>query len=442
MLFSLMLLACSESTDTADPSLANEAPIAVCAIASFLDGQLTLEATDSYDLDGDPLLYRWSLDLPLDWSGADFSDDFNADAVTTSVTPDELGTYIFGLQVSDGEAVSTTEYCVWNLVEPESVPVAEAGADQTVELGQEVCLDGSGSHDPSGLTLSYVWDLIGQPDNSQVTMEAETAAVCFTPDVRGVFTAGLRVETSLASSPTDVVHITVQGVNTQPIADAGTDVSGQDCTVLVLDASGSSDAENDTLEYFWEIQSKPVGSRISDEHSFEPDRFAAQPTLYADEAGVYVLSVSVFDGEVWSDPDLVTLNLAERAFNTAPVVTITTPSLIEAGEACCEQVWGNQVHCDSCATESSQLDDQVNITDPDGDPITILWESLDGDILIADPTALGTQFLFEDSKTGIGGSCDDSDYVLELTVRDCTGAITIETVTQTLECCGDLQDSC
>ena len=444
MFFSLMLLqACLEPIDTdVDPSLANGTPTAVCAVASFLDGQLTLDATDSSDPDGDALLYRWSLELPIDWSGANFDTDFNPDEVTTSVTPDQLGTYIFGLEISDGEAISTKEYCVWNLVEPESQPVAEAGADQVVDLGQEVCLDGSSSHDPSGLPLTYIWTLIGQPANSQGTMEAETPTVCFTPDVRGIFTAGLRVESSLASSTTDVVHITVQGVNTQPVANAGTDIGGQDCTVLSLDASGSSDAEGDILEYFWEIQAKPPGSQVSDEHSFQPNRYAAQPTLYADEAGLYELSVSVFDGEVWSDPDLVTLNLAERSFNQAPEVSITTPSLIEAGDACCEQTWGNQVNCSSCDTESAQFDDLVDIYDADGDPLTILWESLDGDILIADPTAVGTQFLFEDSDPGYNGNCDDNSYVLELTVRDCTGAITVETVTQTLECCGELEDSC
>jgi chitodextrinase len=36
-------------------------------------------------------------------------------------------------------------------------PVADAGSDQTIPLGDFVALDGSKSYDPDGTILSYVW---------------------------------------------------------------------------------------------------------------------------------------------------------------------------------------------------------------------------------------------------------------------------------------------
>lgn len=44
-------------------------------------------------------------------------------------------------------------------------PTADAGSDQTVEVDEEVALDGSGSSDADGDDLTYSWSLNG-PDGS------------------------------------------------------------------------------------------------------------------------------------------------------------------------------------------------------------------------------------------------------------------------------------
>jgi outer membrane protein assembly factor BamB len=61
-------------------------------------------------------------------------------------------------------------------------PQAEAGTDQTVEEGATVTLDGTGSTDPDGDSLSYAWTQNSGPNVSQT--EADTATPEFTaPDV-------------------------------------------------------------------------------------------------------------------------------------------------------------------------------------------------------------------------------------------------------------------
>jgi predicted outer membrane repeat protein len=91
-------------------------------------------------------------------------------------------------------------------------PIANAGPDQSVSVGQLVTLNGSGSSDPdNNLPLSYAWTQSGGPS---VTLSgANTATPSFTPTVTGVYTFTLVVtdSTGLASAP-DQVLVTVTPV--------------------------------------------------------------------------------------------------------------------------------------------------------------------------------------------------------------------------------------
>ena len=69
-----------------------------------------------------------------------------------------------------------------------NAPVAEAGDNQSIHAGQLVQLDGSGSSDPDGDFLTYMWAQTGG-----VAVElyfADSAAPMFTtPDIEDVFAA-------------------------------------------------------------------------------------------------------------------------------------------------------------------------------------------------------------------------------------------------------------
>src|SRR5262245_27251953 len=60
------------------------------------------------------------------------------------------------------------------IIAPNTPPVAHAGPDQTVKVGQKVTLDGSGSTDADGDPLQYRWSLVMRSTGSQATLSNPT----------------------------------------------------------------------------------------------------------------------------------------------------------------------------------------------------------------------------------------------------------------------------
>ena len=89
-------------------------------------------------------------------------------------------------------------------------PVANAGADQTVDGGVVVTLDGSGSFDPGGAPLTYQWSQTG---GAAVTLSSDSVvAPAFTaPGSAGTLTFQLVVSDGTGSSSPSDVTVTVTG---------------------------------------------------------------------------------------------------------------------------------------------------------------------------------------------------------------------------------------
>jgi len=97
----------------------------------------------------------------------------------------------------------------WGLMPLNSRPVADAGTDQTVATGNTVTLDGSGSTDKEGSTLSYAWTLEQKPDGSTAVLsDPNSAAPQFVADVAGDYVVSLVVNDGLLSSLPDSVTVT------------------------------------------------------------------------------------------------------------------------------------------------------------------------------------------------------------------------------------------
>lgn len=88
-------------------------------------------------------------------------------------------------------------------------PVAIAGPNQTVTLGDTVTLAGSGA-DPEKDPLSYLWTFT-RPEGSGASLTSTKAATpTFVPDLAGVYTGVLTVNDGKLTSAPSTVTFTVQ----------------------------------------------------------------------------------------------------------------------------------------------------------------------------------------------------------------------------------------
>jgi len=377
-------------TDAADPDCgsSNIPPIANAGAGQTVNvgDTVTLDGSASSDADGDVLSYSWSLSTP--GGGAALSDP---NAISPSFVPDVEGIYTATLTVNDGQDNSAPDSAsiTAQIVVVNTPPVANAGPDQIVTVGDTVPLNGSGSSDPDSDALTFSWSLTTAPAGSAAALSDPLAASpSFVADLEGIYIAQLIVNDGEFDSPADTVMITSQTVviNTAPVASAGPDQNVSVGDVVVLDGSGSTDAEGDILTFSWSLTSVPQGSGAT-----LSDATAVSATFVADLAGDYIAQLIVNDGEFDSTADPVVI--------TAQVVAANTPPVADAG-----------LNQSLLVGETATLDGSGS-SDADGDLLTFSWSlsvPAGSAAALTDPGAISPTFIID-----VAG-----DYVAQLIVND------------------------
>ncbi|MBX3255048.1 MAG: T9SS type A sorting domain-containing protein [Chitinophagaceae bacterium] len=182
--------------------------------------------------------------------------------VSTTISGLVKGVYKFQLKVTDNKGAASTAI-VTVTVKPGAPPVANAGADQTIQLPENsVTLDGSISTAPSGNIQSYKWRKISGP--AKGTILSDISAVTTVGDLEaGVYEFELSVVDNAGVSGIDIVKITVEAAAAPPVANAG---DNQTITLPVnnvtLDGSSSTAASGVISSYAWIKTSGPGGAVI------------------------------------------------------------------------------------------------------------------------------------------------------------------------------------
>ncbi len=190
-------------------------------------------------------------------------------------------------------------------------PLPDAGLPQTVQSGQTVYLDASGSYDPDGYALTYFWTApAGIVLNDYFISNPQFSAPAVASATDFEFT--VEVTDNLGLSASSSVTITViSKENRPPYAHAGSDFSVNEGVSLRLDGRGSYDPDGDEITYTWTV---PDGITLHASNSAVP-QFRA-PEVSEDRE--YVFSLVVNDGFLYSEPDYVVVTV--RNVNNPPLV--------------------------------------------------------------------------------------------------------------------------
>lgn len=175
-------------------------------------------------------------------------------------------------------------------IDPNLPPVANAGEDQEVVATQQTTLDASGSRDPDGDPVSFVWEWISRPQGSQAVIAPfDSVKPTFVPDVGGIYSARVVVSDNV-DSDADTVSVVATMPNGSPVANAGQDASVNLGTQFALSGAGT-DPDGDPLTYAWTLVSKPQGSEAT---ITSPE--SQNSIIVIDVHGTYQIRLTVSDG--------------------------------------------------------------------------------------------------------------------------------------------------
>ncbi|HEX7895364.1 MAG TPA: PKD domain-containing protein, partial [Terriglobales bacterium] len=368
----IVTITSSDVPPVANPGLAQSVNVGSIA---------TLNGSASTDSDNQPLTYQWALLSKPAGSATALSQPTSA---TPYFTADVRGEYVIQLIVNDGFLSSAPVTVTVSTID--TPPVANAGANQTVNAGAIVQLSGAASADADGDPITYEWAILTQPAGGTAILSSSTVVnPSFVANVAGIYVAQLIVNDGTYNSQPVTVTITANAVNQAPIVNAGANqTSTLPANTVTLNGTATDDGlPNNTLTIAWSVVSGPGAVTFSNSSSA-----VTQATFSV--AGTYVLQLAANDSLLsTSAATTVTVN---PSLNQPPVVsagpnqTITLPT--------------NLVTLSGSATDDGLPNGTLSIT----------WSQVSGPagVIFGTPNQAVTIATFPASGT----------YVLQLTAND------------------------
>lgn len=341
----------TSSPDSVVVSTLNSAPVANAGPdqTAVVGQAVQLDGSGSSDVDGDALTYAWAVIERPSGSTAEVEDPA---LVNARFTPDVPGRYGIELVVDDGTVSSASDTMTISTVN--SRPVADAGPDQAVRVGETTVLDGSGSSDADRDPLSFRWSLNSRPPDSTTALTgADTTNPSLPVDRAGTYVAQLIVNDGTSDSDADTVSIST--INSPPVAVPGPDQTLHFGATVQLNGAASSDADGDALGFTWALLAVPEGSTAA-----LSDANIVAPTFVADRPGTYVVQLIVNDGTVSSAPASLTVTAQNE-----PPVARDDAATTQSGTAVTIAVLANDTDADGDTLRV------VSVTQPANGTVTL-----------------------------------------------------------------------
>ncbi len=166
---------------------------------------------------------------------------------TVTFFPKEPGIYEFEVVAIVAGIRSAPARAKFEVTSPFPAPVANAGADFYCEVGATLTLDGSGSRQAGGGSLTYLWKQVGGPAIVDIEKQTESK-VNLVPLKVGNYSFELEVSNGQQSS-SDLVEVRVKEPNRPPEVRVEAPYEIVLGDMLIVDLSSTVDGDGDSLRY-------------------------------------------------------------------------------------------------------------------------------------------------------------------------------------------------
>lgn len=299
------------------------------------------------------------------------------------------GSYIFRLTVTDDKGATAFDEVSIVVSAANQAPIADAGADKTIQLPtNSTSIVGSGS-DPDGSVSSYLWTKVSGP--TATLTNATSSTLSLTNLVSGSYIFRLTVTDNKGATGSNEMILSVQSANISPTANAGTQKNITLPTNTTTLVGTGTDPDGTIASFFWE--------KVSGASATLTGSNQASLTLTNLVEGTYSFRLTVTDNQGATGSSLVSVVVFPVAVNQTPAVNA-----------------GLNVSL-TLPTNSTALNGVAS--DPDGTIISYFWEKISG------PTAtlVGSTTATLTLTNLLAGT-----YIFKLTATDNNGATSSDEV--------------
>ncbi len=229
---------------------------------------IELDASDSYDQDGNKLLYEWNVGKDKYLTGKKVKYNFK-----------KSGVFPVALKVDDAMGVSNSVQVSHLKVVINTAPIADAGEDITACSGDVINLSGSASKDADNDLLKYSWDFgDGTTDEGLSVTKIYNEA--------GIYVATLKVTDNSGLECNEDIDTKVITIIESPVAFAGPDLIACTNSEVKFDASNSTDSDGIVNSFTWDFGDGSTGGGEKTTHIYkEPGEYKVQLSITGELTG-------------------------------------------------------------------------------------------------------------------------------------------------------------